>query len=55
VPGQSEWKKILGEGNAVVWIGLFVLAIAIGVGTLYFSSPRLHPVRPAIVATHASH
>jgi hypothetical protein len=54
VPDQSEWKRIIGEGNAIGWIGLFVLVVAIGVGTLIFSNPRPHPVRPAIAATHAA-
>jgi hypothetical protein len=54
VPDQSEWKRIIGEGNAIGWIGLFVLVVAIGVGTLMFSKPRPHPMRPAIAVTHAA-
>ena len=31
-----EWKKLLQEPNAMGWIGLIVLAVLIGLGTLYY-------------------
>ncbi len=33
---KLDWKQVLREPNALGWIGLFVVVIAIGVGTLYF-------------------
>ena len=34
---QSAWKEVLKEPNAIGWIGLIIVVIAIGVGTVYFS------------------
>jgi hypothetical protein len=44
----------MGESNAIGWVGLFVVVVAIGVGTLMFSKPRPHPARPPIMVTHAA-
>lgn len=40
---QPVWKQALQEPNAIGWIGLMVLVIAIGFGAVYFggdNSPR---------------
>jgi hypothetical protein len=34
------WKKVLGEPNAMGWIGLMIVVVAIGFGTLYFGHGR---------------
>ena len=33
---KPEWKRALQEPNAIAWVMLIILVIAIGVGTLYF-------------------
>ena len=35
-----EWKKALREPNAIGWIGLFILVIAIGFGGAVFRRQR---------------
>jgi len=45
------WKKALQEPNAIGWIGLFILVVAIGIGTLYFGGGS--PAEPAVTVTHA--
>lgn len=42
-----EWKKALQEPNAIGWIGLIILVIAIGAGTLYFAGSRSPGSPPA--------
>lgn len=34
--GIPELKKVLQEPNAMGWIGLIVVAVLIGLGTLYY-------------------
>jgi hypothetical protein len=46
------WKKVLQEPNAIGWIGLIILVIAIGAGTLYFGGGHGQAEAPAWV-THA--
>jgi hypothetical protein len=50
---RPEWKKALQEPNALAWIGLFVLVVVIGAGTLYFSEPPASGDRPHSVITRA--
>ncbi len=49
---MPAWKKALQEPNAIGWIGLFILVIAIGIGTLYFAGGN-GPAEPAVTVTHA--
>jgi hypothetical protein len=49
---KAALQKALHEPNAVGWIGLFVLVIAVGVGALYFTGPRPHPAEPPTVVSH---
>ena len=55
---RPGWKQSLHEAlqepHAIGWIGLFVLVIIIGIGALYFTSPRLHSAAPASVSSHAT-
>jgi hypothetical protein len=37
---KSEWKKVLREPNAPVWIAFLLLVAGIGVGTLVFGGPH---------------
>jgi hypothetical protein len=37
---MPEWKRILREPNALVWIAFLLLAVGIGVGTMVFGGPR---------------
>ncbi len=46
------WKKALQEPNAIGWIGLFILVIAIGIGTLYFGGSG--PAEGPAAVTHAA-
>jgi hypothetical protein len=50
---MPAWKKALQEPNAIGWIGLFILVIAIGAGTLYFGSRHDLAKAPAPVS-HAA-
>jgi hypothetical protein len=34
--GIPEWRKALQEPNAMGWVGLIVVAVLIGLGTLYY-------------------
>ena len=45
-----EWKKALQEPNAIGWIGLFILVVAIGIGTLYFGGGN-GPAEPTVAVT----
>ena len=47
------WKKALQEPNAIGWIGLIILVIAIGFGTLYFGGGHDPAEAPAPV-NHAA-
>jgi hypothetical protein len=47
-----EWKKALREPNALAWIGLFILVVVIGVGSLYFSGIDAPGPKPEL--THAT-
>ncbi len=49
-----EWKKALQEPNAIGWIGLIILVIAIGFGTLYFGGSGHERAKPPITVTHAT-
>jgi hypothetical protein len=48
-----DWKQFLAEPNAVGWIGLMLVVIAIGAGVLYFGSgsSRLARTPPTAQAT----
>ena len=35
---QSAWKEALREPNAIGWISLIIVVIAIGVGAVYFGN-----------------
>ena len=35
---QSAWKDALREPNAIGWISLIIVVIAIGVGAVYFGN-----------------
>jgi hypothetical protein len=48
-----EWKRVLREPNAIGWIGLIILVIAIGFGTLYFGGGHDQAKAPA-PTTHAT-
>jgi len=46
---QSAWKQALQEPNAIGWIGLIIVVIAIGFGAIYFGgngAPR--PGQPTV-------
>jgi hypothetical protein len=49
-----EWKKVLQEPNAIGWIGLMILVIAIGIGTLYFGGNGHDQAKPPTTVTHAT-
>jgi hypothetical protein len=49
-----EWKKVLREPNAIGWIGLFILVIAIGFAALYFGGSGHGPAKPRAPVTHAA-
>jgi len=49
-----EWKKVLREPNAIGWIGLFILVIAIGFAALYFGGGGHEQAKPAAAVTHAA-
>ena len=36
---SSAWKKVLQDPKAMGWIGLIVVAVLIGLGTLYYAGP----------------
>ena len=38
--GKPEWKKVLQDPKAFVWIAFLLLVIGIGVVTLMFGGPR---------------
>ena len=46
---SREWKKVLREPNALVWIAFLLLAVGVGVGTMVFGGPRV----PADSHVHA--
>jgi hypothetical protein len=48
-----EWKKALQEPNAIGWIGLIILVIAIGAGALYFGGGHDNANTPA-AESHAA-
>ena len=50
---MPEWKKALHEPNAIGWIGLFIVVIAIGIGTLYFGGGH-DPAQAPAPANHAA-
>ena len=50
---MPAWKKALQEPNAIGWIGLFILVIAIGIGTLYFGGNG--PADAPTQVTRAAH
>jgi hypothetical protein len=50
---MPAWKKALQEPNAIGWIGLMILVIVIGFGTLYFGGGHDQARAPA-PATHAT-
>ena len=47
MPDMPAWKKALQEPNAIGWIGLIILVIAVGVGTLYFGDRHDQAEAPA--------
>jgi hypothetical protein len=47
-----EWKKLLQEPNAMGWIGLIVVAVLIGLGTLYYGGRDSAKVGPPV--SHAA-
>jgi hypothetical protein len=47
------WKKALQEPNAIGWIGLFILVVAIGIGSLFLGGAR-DPVGPPALVNHAA-
>ena len=47
-----EWKKVLQEPNAMGWIGLMVLVVLIGFGTLYFGGQDKPEADPPV--SHAA-
>ncbi len=44
MPDDPAWKRALREPNAIVWIALFLVVVAIGAGSLYFGGAE--PPRP---------
>ncbi len=44
----SAWKRLLPEPNAMGWIGLIVVAILIGLGTLYYGGQDEAKVEPPV-------
>ena len=46
---QSAWKEALREPNAIGWISLIIVVIAIGVGAVYFGNDD--PPAPGHVTT----
>jgi hypothetical protein len=50
---MPAWKKALQEPNAIGWIGLIILVIVIGAGTLYFGGGHHQAEAPAPVS-HAA-
>jgi hypothetical protein len=38
--GKLEWKKVLREPNALIWIAFLLLVVGIGVGTVVFGGPH---------------
>jgi hypothetical protein len=50
MPDDPAWKRALREPNAIAWIALFLLVIAIGAGSIYFSGSE--PAR--LPAHHAA-
>ncbi len=40
---STAWKKVLQDPKAMGWIGLIVVAVLIGLGTLYYGGPRQSP------------
>jgi len=36
MPEMPGWKRVLQEPNAIGWIALFFLVLAIGFGSIYF-------------------
>ncbi len=45
-----QWKKVIREGNALGWIALFGIVVAIGVSTLVFGgSDKPKPIAEHVV------
>jgi hypothetical protein len=51
---KSEWKKALGECNALGWIAFLVLVIGIGVGTIIFGGAPTTPKGNPVAANQSS-
>jgi hypothetical protein len=47
---MPAWKKVLQEPNAIGWIGLIILVIIIGAGTVYFGGGDDRAKAPAPVS-----
>lgn len=50
---MPAWKRVLQEPNAIGWIGLIILVIIIGAGTVYFGGGHDRAKAPAPVS-HAA-
>jgi hypothetical protein len=38
MPEPPPWKRALREPNAIAWIALFFVVVAVGFGSLYFGN-----------------